>query len=304
MRMRAPVPEDAPAVLGVIVARDLADVGVADYTLEDLLGEWRGGGLDVGADTIVAVAGAEIVGYAAVHQRSTMAVVAPEHEDRGIGARLLAWAERREAERGRKRHRQWVAAGNTRAQALLLGAGYLQVRSAWRMVRALDHGVDAGAPQAAGAARGGFELRPLDVERDGPTVHALDDASFAGAADYEPETFETFRAQHLAAYDLDPDLSRVAEREGRIAGFLLAMRREDTAVGYVDILAVHPGHQRQGIGTALLLDAFRRFAAVGLREAQLSVASDNPRALALYERLGMTARVQRDNYERPVLARP
>ena len=52
--MRAPVPEDAPAVLGVIVARDIADVGVADYALEDLLGEWRGGGLDIGADTIVA----------------------------------------------------------------------------------------------------------------------------------------------------------------------------------------------------------------------------------------------------------
>jgi mycothiol synthase len=296
--MRAPVPEDAPAVLGVIVACDLADIGVADYTLEDLLGEWRGGGLDIGTDTIVAETGAEIVGYAAVHERSTMAVVAPEHEDRGIGALLLAWAERREAERGRKRHRQWVAAGNTRAQALLRGAGYLRIRSAWRMERALDHSVHAGGAHA------GFELRPLDVERDGPIVHAVDDASFAAAADYEPETFETFRAQHLAAQDLDPELSRVAEREGRIAGFLLAMRREGTAIGYVDILAVHPDHQRHGIGTALLLDAFRRFAAVGLREAQLSVASDNPRALALYERLGMTARVQRDNYERPVLTRP
>lgn len=304
------MPEDAPAVLGVIVARDLADIGVADYALEDLLGEWREGGLDIGADTIVAEAEAGIVGYAAVHGRSTMAMVAPEHEDRGIGTLLLAWAERREAERGRKRHRQWVAAGNTRAQALLLGAGYLRVRSAWRMVRALDHGGDAGATQAAGATRAagsaeaGFELRPLDVERDGPTVHALDDASFAAAADYEPETFETFRAQHLAAHDLDPELSRVAERGGRVAGFLLAMSRDDTGVGYVDILAVHPDHQGHGIGTALLRDAFRRFAAAGLREAQLSVASDNPRARALYERTGMTARFQRDNFERPVLARP
>jgi len=296
--MRAPVADDAPAVLGVIVARDLADIGGADYALEDLLGEWRGGGLELGADTIVAEAGAEIVGYAAVHERATVAVVAPEHEDRGIGALLLAWAERRESERGRKRHRQWVAAGNTRAQALLRGAGYLRVRSAWRMVRALDQGVHAGAAEA------GFKLRPLDVERDGPTLHALDDASFAATADYEPETLETFRAQHLAAHDLDPRLSRVAEREGRVAGFLLAMRREGTAVGYVDILAVHPDHQRHGLGTALLLDAFRRFAAAGLREAQLSVASDNPRALALYERMGMTARFQRDNYERPVRARP
>ena len=172
------------------------------------------------------------------------------------------------------------------------------------MVRALDHGVDAAAAACRGAGAPGFELRPLDVERDGPDLHALDDASFAAVADYEPETFETFRAEHLAAHDLDPGLSRVAEREGRVAGFLLAMRREGTAVGYVDILAVHPDHQRDGLGTALLLDAFGRFAAAGLREAQLSVASDNPRALALYERVGMTGRFQRDNYERPVLAWP
>jgi mycothiol synthase len=293
MRLRAPLLDDAPAVLGLVVARDLADLGVADYALEDLLGEWRGTGLDMAADAIIAEAGGEIVGYAAVHERGTIAVVAPEHEDRGIGARLLTWAEKRESERGRQRHRQWVAAGNTRAGALLRGAGYVRVRSAWRMVRALDDEVDAGTAEA------GLKLRSLDVDRDGPTLHALDDASFAANADYEPETLETFREQHLAAHDLDPELSRVAERGGRVAGFLLALRRDDTAVGYVDILAVHPDHQGRGLGTTMLLDAFSRFAAAGLREAQLSVASDNPRALRLYKRLGMTARFQQDNFERP-----
>jgi hypothetical protein len=42
------------------------------------------------------------------------------------------------------------------------------------------------------------------------------------------------------------------------------------------------------------------FASAGLREAQLGVASDNPRALRLYERVGMSARFRVDTYQRPV----
>jgi ribosomal protein S18 acetylase RimI-like enzyme len=63
---------------------------------------------------------------------------------------------------------------------------------------------------------------------------------------------------------------------------------------------VHPEHRGRGLGAALLLDAFARFAAAGLTEAQLGVASDNPRALRLYERVGMYPRFQVDVYERPV----
>ena len=53
MRFRAPTPDDAPAVMGVLIARDLADLGVPDYTLEDLLDEWRGTGVDLAADAVV-----------------------------------------------------------------------------------------------------------------------------------------------------------------------------------------------------------------------------------------------------------
>ncbi len=77
-------------------------------------------------------------------------------------------------------------------------------------------------------------------------------------------------------------------------------RRWDAGVAYVDILAVHPDHQRLGLGSALLRSAFHGFAAAGLREAQLGVASDNPGALVLYERVGMTTRYRFDTYERPV----
>jgi len=221
-------------------------------------------------------------------------VVAPDHEGRGIGSGLLEWAERRERELGRTCHRQWVAAGDQSAEALLRRAGYTRVRSYWRMVREL---VDEPAP----APLPGLTLRPPEVDRDAEALHALDAASFAATADYRPESFEEFRAEHLLAHDLDPALSAVAEDGERIVGFLLARNRPDEGVGFIDLLAVAPDRQRQGLGAMLLRTAFAACAASGLREAQLGVASDNPRALSLYERVGMSPRFRSDIYERPVL---
>jgi ribosomal protein S18 acetylase RimI-like enzyme len=145
-----------------------------------------------------------------------------------------------------------------------------------------------------------LELRSLNVAGDAVALHALSAASFAGAPDYHPESLPGFREEHLAAHDLDPELSRVAELGGEIVGFLLARRWTEAPIGFVDLLAVHPKHQRVGIGTRLLTEAFRRFRAAGLDEAQLGVASTNARALRVYERLGMTPRFRADTYERPV----
>lgn len=92
----------------------------------------------------------------------------------------------------------------------------------------------------------------------------------------------------------------MAEYDGRPVGFLLARRWRRERVGFVDLLGVHPDHRAGGLGSALLRTAYARFAAAGLREAQLGVASDNPKALRLYERLGMTARFRYDTYERSV----
>jgi ribosomal protein S18 acetylase RimI-like enzyme len=54
-------------------------------------------------------------------------------------------------------------------------------------------------------------------------------------------------------------------------------------------LCVHPALQSCGIGTVLITAAEQRIAARGLRTAELSVEESNPRARALYERLGYLA---------------
>src|ERR1700733_5644680 len=113
MRYRAPVSPDAPAVLAVLSAREAADFGASVFGLEDLRDEWQGSELDLERDArVVEAERGQLVAYVAVRRHGTLVAVAPDHEGRGIGTRLLEWAERREREQGHPLHRQWVGAAN------------------------------------------------------------------------------------------------------------------------------------------------------------------------------------------------
>jgi mycothiol synthase len=294
MRLRAPVIDEVAAVLEVLTARDIADTGEPDYTREDLLTEWRSREVDLALDVRVAELNGRIVGYSAVRRRGAMIAIDPRFEGRGAGAPLLRWAQARERARGRNTHRQWLGAADEELRGLLITTGYTRVRSYWRMVRAL-----AGGPEP-GAGPDGVQFRSLDVDADAAAVHALDDLSFSPNADYDPSSLEEFREGTLAVHDLDPGLSVIAEAAGAMAGFLLTRVWPEQSAGFVEILAVHPDHQGRGVGTALLRRAFAGYADAGLREAQLGVASDNPRAFELYERLGMRQKFRFDVYERDV----
>jgi hypothetical protein len=63
MRLRAPAPDDAPAVLAVLQARDAIDHGGLDYTLGDLRDEWQGAEFDLSCDAVVAEDAGRIAGY-------------------------------------------------------------------------------------------------------------------------------------------------------------------------------------------------------------------------------------------------
>src|SRR5436305_7384714 len=138
MKMRAPTMGDAGEVIAVIRARDVADLGVPDFTLEDLLEEWRLPGFDLRADARVVEMEGQIVAYAVVRRPGSMVSIDPEFENRGIGTQLLQWTEARELEKRRPLHRQWVPSRAERAAALLRRAGYKPVRSYWRMALTLD----------------------------------------------------------------------------------------------------------------------------------------------------------------------
>lgn len=281
-------------MVAVLAARHTADLRLPLFRLEEVLDEWRAPDVRLAEDAILIEVEGTLAAYAIVHRPGAFAVVAPAHEGRGVGARLLAWVERRERERASDVHRQIAASTNTRARALLENAGYRQVRSYYRMARPLDRGIKTSEAPV------GVILRPLDPAKDPRALHALDAECFGSAPDYVPESLEMFVAEHLQAHDAAPELSLVAEDGETIVGFLLARRWQHEATGFIDLLAVAPGHQRRGLGTALLTHGFAGFARAGLTQAQLGVASDNPRGLRVYEAAGMGPRFRFDVFERPL----
>jgi len=283
----------------VIVARDIADFGEPDFALADLRDEWSASEFDLKADAMIAEnQSGEVVAYAAVRRRGSLVSMHPEYETMELGEQLLRWAEQQERERdlGRAVHRQWVGAGDSLGTRLLFAAGYHHVRSYRRMVRDLGQVDPWPVPD-------GIRLRPIEVERDAPALHAVDGAAFSSLPDFTPGSLAGFTEEHLRAHDTSPALSLAAMDGEAIVGFLLTRRWQDH-VGFVDILAVHPSHQRRGLGGAMLSHAFASYATAGLREAQLGVASDNPRALSLYARLGMRVKFHADTYEKPVAVVP
>jgi ribosomal protein S18 acetylase RimI-like enzyme len=62
-----------------------------------------------------------------------------------------------------------------------------------------------------------------------------------------------------------------------------------SSAGTIWMLEVHPALQSCGIGTVLIRAAEQRTRARGLHRAELGVEDINPRARALYERLGYAA---------------
>ena len=80
----------------------------------------------------------------------------------------------------------------------------------------------------------------------------------------------------------------VYECDGRIAGFYRATRYPGRAshVAGLGMLAVAPDCHGRGVAAAMVGEAIAALRGQGLRRVELSVESDNPRAIRFYQRLG------------------
>lgn len=279
IRLRPATEADAPRAAELVIAVDVAELGEADYSLEDLHDEWSEAGFELARDAVVAEADGEVIGYAHFRSGDLLAVVDPAREGEGAGSALLGWAEARARERGDTHLRQAVGSRAAGAQALLEANGYRVQRSYYRLERPL---ADEGHPEFRA-------VRPDDG------LYALWDAAFSRNADYRPTTEEAWVQRHVHAHNVDFETSRIEPGKG----FTL-VRRWDDGVAYVEELAVHPDHAGQGLGGRLLTATFAAARAHGYTVATLTVASDNPNALRLYERVGMTQRWRIDDYQKPL----
>jgi ribosomal protein S18 acetylase RimI-like enzyme len=278
MHLRAPEPADAPAVLELIIARDIADLGRPDYTLEDVQADWAAPGIDLARDAWIAEDGGTALGYALLDDRgAALITVPPDREGRGIGNLLREAAEARAAERGEALVRQFVPTSNEPARTQLLGAGYWPAYSYFRMRMAL-----ADAPPAPAEPH----VRTFSRGPDDAPVHALVEEAMAGVPGNEPRSLESWQAAKVDKEGWDPSLWLLHEDAGGLGAVVLCERWEE-GVGYVDYLAVAPRLRGHGLGRAMLLHGLAALRDAGLRVAELSVQGENASAARLYESVGM-----------------
>jgi mycothiol synthase len=291
MQVRSPQPGDEDVVLDLIVARDIADLGRPDYTLDDVRADWEAPGIDLAHDAWIAEDGGGPVGYALLDDRGAVLVtVPPAHEGRGVGKLLREAAETRAARRGEALIRQYVPKVNERARVHLLDAGYWPAYSYFRMRMEL---AQAAAPPEE------LVVRPFSRGPDDAPVHALVEEAMAGVPGNEPRSLESWQAAKVDKEGWDPNLWLLHEDADGLAGVVLCERWEE-GIGYVDYLAVAARARGQGLGRGLLLHGLAALRDAGLGVAELSVQGENASATALYESVGMRPAWTIERWEKPL----
>ncbi|KQP12336.1 GNAT family N-acetyltransferase [Pseudorhodoferax sp. Leaf267] len=130
-------------------------------------------------------------------------------------------------------------------------------------------------------------MRRLAEPRDIEAVYAIySHAEVVPFLTYEPMPLTSFAdvyAELLASGNF-----HVWQVDGAIAGFYRATRYPGRVrhVVLLGTLAVDQARHGQGVGRAMLLDAFARLQSEGVRRVELFAESDNTLALRFYERLG------------------
>lgn len=87
-----------------------------------------------------------------------------------------------------------------------------------------------------------------------------------------------------------PMIASVAEKEGRIAGFITFHANAESGIGELGNNAVHPDFQRMGIGSKMYQHALARLKQLGMRFVMVVTGGDPAHAPArrAYEKAGFT----------------
>lgn len=181
-------------------------------------------------------------------------------------------------------------------------AGFTFVKRYARMRRSI-----VGTPEDPPAPPPGVRIRPVRPtdERELREFHRIQDTAFRDTPDYQPATYEQWRAQVAALPSVAWDEWFVATVDGEPVGIpQSADQTLDQNEGWVKQLAVLRAYRRRGIGGALLGYAFARYAAKGRVYAGLGVDLSNPvEPVRLYRSVGMTPRYEADVFERTIPAK-
>ena len=233
----------------MLLARDVADVGYPDFTIEDLHADWATPGLDLERDArVVEGPGGEIVASSLLLGDDALIYVHPDACGRGLGSALR---ELRGGAGARARHRGPAPVhpdrqrGRPRRCCSTRATGPSSTTSA------------CGSRSTTRRAAADGEVRPFERDQDEIAVHALVQAGLGEVEGFIAEPLEVWRRQRIEKQRWDPALWLLLEDDEGLAGAALGERWDD-GLGYVAQLAVAPRARGRGHGRTLLLVAVRR----------------------------------------------
>jgi mycothiol synthase len=245
---------------------------------------------------------------APVHEMQQEGGVHPAFRRRGLGARLLDWAERAAVPQHEQRfpgQPLTLAAGrttsNTAALALYAAHGYHQARWFHEMT------ADLAAPAAPCPEPDGFEIRAFTPQRAADAL-AVRNESFRdhwGSVQSSADKWARMMAQ--AAFR--PALSFIAySAAGEPAGIVLCEEWDaDTAANgrrdlYVATVGTSRAARGRGVARALLSRALDAGRAAGFQTSSLDVDAASPTgAVGLYERAGFAVTSTSAALRKPLL---
>ena len=296
--------EDAPALTRSWAAIEAVDRTGEHYSEQDLRDVLEDEAIELGRDTLAAVApDGEAVGFAWVHASAAVVdvdriwvdgAVLPAARRRGLGRRLLEWAEQRATSLHSERHpgvpaaaRVVVHENNPGKEALVRAAGYEPIRWSHTMTRGLDDALPGIPPTPPGLA-----VTPYAADRDEAVRHAHLEA-FADDWGATPPDEQEWARWYVTPTTFRPEVSWLVRDGEEVVGYLLTHFWEADAAAtgvheaYVGQLGVRPAWRRRGLGGLLLATALRSYRDGGYARSALTVDTDNASgALGLYKRAG------------------
>ena len=319
--MRSAQMQDAAAVSAVCNAWAIHMRGEAGTSKDDVFRNWQRSGVDIATDTrVVEVPHIGIIGYATFSdsyrdyaQLRGSIFMHPEHRRAKIESDLLDWIGNR-AQKSLRRipHEKRVAlshfamAQDHLRQDLLISRDYGCVHHTIRMRLDLPGPTQAEEPQIPA----GISIRSCDRSKDLPAVSTVVQEAFRGHWGFVERMTEEDVDRYKRWLNDDPNIDmgvwHLACTGDEVIGVCLGTSSYsgDSEQAYVFTLGVREAWREKGVGHALLAHAIDVFEARGCTVVDLDVDTANVAgALQLYERAGMKAQWQVDEYEKELRTR-
>ena len=302
---RRPTTEDGPNVVALMVAVDMAETGEADSSLEDLTADWALPHFDLSRDAWLVVGpDHRVVAYAWCWDKKPHVeiqgdyYVHPEFREAGIDEPILDRLDIRTLEHRAAAPRDATVllrlfnhTKNKPRAARLRARGFERVRTFFRM------SIELGGRSPEARWPSGIVPRRYRPGVDDRAIEEALQESFADHFGFALQPHDDWVERNLKHPEFTPEVCVIAWEGDEVAGALLPFRFEET--GWVRELGVRRPWRGRGVGRALLLDAFARFAAMGLPRVSLGVdAANETGATRLYEAVGMSVIQRYDLYEK------